>query len=128
MEEKRPVGRPKKTVKETLPENWEEMIISEMKEGAALQEIKAMFNISEDLFYRWMEEEPDFSEAIKRGIKLAEGWWMGEGRKSLRDKDFSYTGWYMNMKNRYNWADKKDITSGGQPINLSGLFSAALDE
>ena len=117
-----PAGRPKEDLS-SLPENWAQEILSLYAEGGSDAEARAMIyrwrdSFSNNLWDRWMEEEPEFWGTIKKGRQLSEAWWQNEGRTSLRDKDFSYVGWYMNMKNRFGWADnqKHDISSGGKPI------------
>jgi hypothetical protein len=89
------------------------VVIELMKEGASQEEVCGHLDISRDTFYRWKEENKEFSDTVKRGIQLSQGWWEREGRISLRDRDFSYTGWYMNMKNRFKWADKQEIKNEG---------------
>ena len=114
----KPIGRPLKPC--NLDEDQFYYIERLYEEGGSDAEVKAYIHsqigsISNDLWERWMKEEPKFSEAIKRGRLLSEAWWTKEGRTNLKDKDFSYTGWYMNMKNRFKWADKQDVNMGGQP-------------
>lgn len=109
---KRPVGRPKSPL--DLPDGWQDKLLDMYRNGAADIEIIAQIHdwrekFSRDLFYRWLDEEPEFSDTIKRGRELAEAVWTREGRENLKDKDFSYVGWYMNMKNRYGWRDKQEI-------------------
>ena len=107
-------GRPKSSfneAKKNFPIDWFDQIIAEYSEGASDVEIKAMVykwrkSFSNDLWDRWMKEEPEFSETIKIGRLLSETWWNKTGRKNLGTKEFSYTGWYMNMKNRFGWSDK----------------------
>lgn len=106
----------------SLPDNWKEIIIDLYREGGSDVEVKALIyewrgSFSNDLWDRWLEEESIFSETIKEGRQLAAAWWMRNGRENLRDKDFNYTGWYMQMKNRYGWRDRNDITSDDKPIN-----------
>ncbi len=118
------VGRPLIKLSD-LPENWKDIIISEMKQGASLQEVYGYLDISESTFKRLCRDEVEFSRTIKKGLRLSQTWWLEVGRKYLRDKDFNYTGWYMNMKNRFDWADKKevktDITTAGEKIEAKPL-------
>lgn len=101
-----PAGRPSEYSPDMLPK-----IIELMSEGASITELAPKLGISRDTIYDWTNKKSpryneDFSYAIKEGISLSEAWWEAEGRSNLRNKDFSYTGWYMNMKNRFNWRDK----------------------
>ena len=123
------VGRPKEDLS-SLPDNWHEEVLELYSEGAADVEIKALIygwrnNFSNNLWDRWMKEEPEFWETIKRGRMLSESWWNKSGRKNLKDKDFSYTGWYMNMKNRFGWRDKQETTlqGGDKAIKTETIIS-----
>lgn len=106
---KKKIGRPKKQLKD-LPGNWKKIVLDEMKEGASIDEITTLLGISYDVYYRLLKEEEDFTETIKRGKQLSKAWWMRQGRLNLftDPKSFSFTGWYMNMKNRFGWTDKQE--------------------
>lgn len=114
-------GRPKEGI-ESLPENWYDDILKLYKEGGSDVEVKALIygwrgSLSNDLWERWMEEEKEFSETIKVGKMLSEAWWSKSGRTNLTNKKFSYTGWYMNMKNRFGWTDRVDNTTKDDKIS-----------
>ena len=116
---KNKVGRPKEDLS-TLPEGWYNDVLRLYKEGGADIEVWAMIyhwrgSFSNDLWERWMKEEPEFSETIKAGKKLSEAWWVENGRTNLKVKDFNYTGWYMQMKNRFGWRDR-----GEHDVNIKG--------
>lgn len=109
------MARPTKYKKEFC-----EVVEAEMKEGASKIEVCAEIGICYDTFLAWQEKYPEFSESIKRGDKLSEAWWLKQGRKNLENGKFSYTGWYMNMKNRHGWRDKHEVAEG--EFNASDEF------
>jgi len=117
-----PAGRP--LAEFDLPGGWQDVVLSFYEQGASDVEVKAYIysvrrSFSNDLWNRWMSEEPQFSETIKVGKMLSEAWWSKEGRTNLKVKDFNYTGWYMNMKNRFGWKDKQEVEqSGGLTIRF----------
>ena len=105
------VGRPKVKLSD-LPSGWSDNMIVLYSEGCSDVEVRvnALDCISEDLWYRLIAEEVEFSVTVKKGKLLSESWWERNGRVSLKDKDFNPTLWYMNMKNRFKWSDKQEIT------------------
>ena len=112
----------------SLPDGWYNEVLELYSEGASDVEIKALIynwrdSFSNDLWDRWLREELQFSETIKKGRLLSESWWSKSGRKNLQNKEFSYTGWYMNMKNRFGWTDRQDTTSGGDKIQSTPVIS-----
>ena len=108
------VGRPRIELSD-LPENWKEKCLTLAEEGASIVELSVMLEISRDTFYALSEREEEFSDTVKRCKELSEAWWERSGRTNLMNKEFNYTGWYMNMKNRFGWRDKTE-----QDINHSG--------
>jgi hypothetical protein len=104
-------GAPSKYKPEML-----EVIIKLMKEGASKVEISAEIDVSTETMAQWCNPEgeyynKEFSATIKKGLRLSQAWWERKGRVELENKDFSYTGWYMNMKNRFQWADKQEVVN-----------------
>ena len=100
-------GRPLKKL-EDLPEGWENIIINLSKEGASIVELAVALDISRQTLYNLSERDEHFLHTIKKCKRYCEAWWLSKGRTELDNKDFSYTGWYMNMKNRFGWADKQE--------------------
>lgn len=118
-----PAGRPKIGI-DVLPREWKEAILDAYKNGASDIEIKALIydwkgHFSNDLWDRWLEEEKEFSEIIKKGRELCQAWWEKKGRTNLDNQKFSYTGWYMNMKNRFKWKDRHDITTDEDKLTIN---------
>lgn len=118
-------GRPKEDLT-SLPEQWKEEIIELYKEGASDVEVKALIcnyrgSLSNDLWDRWINEEPVFSETIKKGRMLSNAWWEKHGRKELGNKEFNSALWYMNMKNRFKWTDRQE---SNVTVNENRIFES----
>ena len=101
-----------------------DVVIELMREGASQDEVIGHLDISRDTFYAWKKENEEFSDSIKRGARLSQTWWERQGRVSLKDREFNYTGWYMNMKNRFKWADKQEVKQEG---NITIVMDTGID-
>jgi hypothetical protein len=113
------MARPKESI-EKLPQGWQSEILELYKEGGSDVEVKALIyewrgRFSNDLWDRWLAQEPEFSEIIKNGRGLSEAWWTTQGRVNLQNNRFNHVLWYMNMKNRFNWTDKQQMDHTGIP-------------
>jgi len=88
-----------------LPEDWKEVIIGMMNEGAAIKEVLREFSMPYTAHEKFLKESEEYREAIRLGETLSEGWWLKEGRTNLPNKQFNNTLWVMNMNNRFGWKD-----------------------
>ena len=62
------MGRPKNTPAQDFPDEWEAKIMRLYEVGGCDVEVRAeLGGISEDLFYRLLEEDEKFSLTIKKG-------------------------------------------------------------
>lgn len=132
-------GRPKKTVKNCLPENWKEIILQLSSEGMSDVEIRAELCIaggkfSHETWYALKERDAEFSETLNIGKVLCQAWWEKQSRTRLyhsKGSIFETGSWYANMKNRFGWRDKNDIDLGkdfnGAAASISALFRAEYD-
>ena len=98
-------GRPTKYLPEYCMKAYEIM-----RQGASLEELAYDLDVHTDTVVEWSNVHEDFSVAIKEGRSFAKGWWLKKGREHIENKEFNSTLWYMNMKNRYGWADKHETS------------------
>lgn len=104
-----PAGRPKKTLAQ-LPDGWKEAMLAIAREGGSELECRVELGMSNDLWYRLKDEEPEFSEVVKSCKELCQVWWERHGRKMASGQaDGNPTTWIFNMKNRFGWADKQEV-------------------
>lgn len=111
-----PAGAPTKYKPE-----YKDVLLDLMKQGASIYELCLEFEVCEQTIYNWFKEHPEFLESKKKGLSFSRGWWERQGRTNLKDKDFNYTGWYMNMKNRFGWADKSENKNDNKNYNSKEL-------
>lgn len=120
---KGPGGRPTKYKPEMC-----EKVVALMQEGASKAEVAAVLDISHETLNEWTKNNPEFSDAIKKGVRLSEAWWEKMARENLitmpKGPQFNATLWYMNMKNRFGWRDKQEIEHSGEVTNKTVLIDA----
>ena len=100
-------------------EEFNQIALDLMKEGASIVEVCAEIGISRETLYDWINPEsprfkPVFSDTIKSGIEYAQAWWEAQGRKAtFNQTGFNATSYIFIMKNRFNkdYKDKHDIDS-----------------
>lgn len=114
-----PGGRPRKYSREDTAK-MADTIMEHMSRGASCIEVAAELNMCMDTFYKYSDPEEgylEFADAVKKGRALCEAWWMKKGRENIDSKVFRDALWYMNMKNRFGWVDKQEVTGkNGGPL------------
>lgn len=86
-----------------------ETVIELGAKGASRAEIAMELGIHWDTFHEWQKQHPAFSDAIKRAMQLAQGWWEKKGREAtFASEGFNATSYIFQMKNRFRdeWSDR----------------------
>ena len=81
-----------------------------LEQGYSKQATAGALGISVRTFYQWLEDHPQFSQAVEQGEAGSQKWWEDRGRESCAGDSFNATVWVMTMKNRFGWRDKQEIT------------------
>ena len=101
-----PAGRPTKYRPEYC-----EMIIEHMAQGLSKEAFAGVVGVTVQTFYNWTEAHPEFLEAVKEGEAKCRVFWEKLGMEGARGSDeFNATAWIFNMKNRFAWRDRQEIS------------------
>lgn len=115
-------GRPKKKLSD-FPNGWELRLLEMGREGMMDVDARVYLGIAKDTFYRLLDEEPHFLEAVSAMREASHTWWASIPRKGFKDgtsKNLNSNLFALVMRNRFgdewNTEKKVDITSGGEKI------------
>lgn len=113
-----PAGRPTKYRVEYC-----EIAEQVLSEGYSQAVLAGRLGVDEDTITAWKAKHPRFLGAIKRGLLKGQDMWETMGMNGARGKidGFNSASWIFNMKNRFSWRDKQEISGedgGALQINI----------
>ena len=94
-----------------------ERVIELGRGGASKAEMCLELDIHHTTLEAWQQRHPEFSEAVKRALWFAQGWWEREGRVNTFGSDkFHATSYIFQMKNRFrdDWNDRTITEHAGK--------------
>lgn len=96
-----------------------QLLMEHMKLGYSFECFGAEVLVTEKTLYNWVDKYPDFLQSKRLGEKLCQKWWEKLGRGIVSGKIQGNAAVYIfNMKNRFNWSDKREVAlSGSVEIN-----------
>lgn len=117
-----PVGRPREPF--DLPEGWQNMILKGYAEGMSDAEIRVIIRglrpsgrFNPDLWYEWIDREPEFAQTIKEGKDVSRAWWEQMGRLGIKGQ-INYTGWLIQVRNRFGYATPENDEEQDTPKQI----------
>lgn len=76
-----------------------EAVIEHMRDGASLTSFAASIEVARSSINEWMEQHPEFSEAVKRGKALCAAWWERIARSGATGGNANPTLCIFGLKN-----------------------------
>lgn len=123
-----PAGRPTKYKPEYC-----DQVREFLKDGYSVAGFAGSIPISVQTVYNWMEEHPEFLDAVKAGQAAAALWWEDIARANAQKSEGNATTIIFGLKNRVplEWRDRKELdhtSSDGtmSPQNVDGAIVSAL--
>jgi transposase-like protein len=118
-------GRPTKYRPEIVNE-----VVPFMSQGYSKEALAGHLKICKNTLYEWIEQYPDFSDAINKGTVESLKFWEKIGienilnvsesdGKNSRSQSLNATAWIFNMKNRFKWNDNKEENDRPIVVNLN---------
>ena len=114
----------KKVVKKKMgrPTKYRESFCEDLKEhmagGLSFECFGPAIGVAQSSVENWIKVHEKFLGAKKEGFALSRDFYEKVGRQGMLGKipGFNTTVWIFNMKNRFMWRDKHDITSGEKSL------------
>ncbi len=123
---KRKIGRPKFEITEAICAKAEHLA----SKGLTVDQIAAVFGVSDATIYERQAENPDFYDALKRGRAAG----IVDVTNALYEKatvDKDNTAMIFWLKNRAGWVDKQETTTTVEQrhvIDLTGIDNESLSK
>jgi hypothetical protein len=105
-------GRPKTPFKD----EYCDFVIQLGKEGKSYAQIALALDISKPTLYLWMEQYPNFFDAMERARLYAEAWFEDQMQSGLWSKEFNGVLWgkAVSVRFRDSYGDKSSIELSGE--------------
>lgn len=97
-----------------------DVVIELGKQGKSITQMACSINVVKQTLYNWMDEYPDFLDAITRARQESQNWWESKGQDSLDNQNFQSSVYNRSMACRFpeDWRDNVgvDVTTKGNEL------------
>lgn len=85
--------------------------------GLSFDSFGGVVLVSRETLYNWTRKHKEFLDTKKQYTPACQLFWEKMGRSGAAGQvpGFNTGAWIFNMKNRFNWTDKKEIEHSGAP-------------
>ena len=104
-----PVGRQRTTV-DDLKKDWKQIIMDCGQEGGSAVEMRCLLGVAQTAWSTLMEDSEEFRITVSTAQDMCEVWWERAGRSMVTGSPGNATVWSLNMRNRFAWFDKQDLS------------------
>lgn len=90
-----------------------------LAQGYSQAVLAGELGVDEDTITAWKKRHAEFRRAIERGSCAGLKFWETAGIDGMmgRIQNFNAASWIFNMKNRFGWRDKRELTGAdGDPL------------
>lgn len=107
-----------------------QMLKDDMAQGRSFEAFAGLAGVDKVTLYEWVKKHPDFANAKREAFELSRRFWEDAaianlvntsesgfdemGNKVSRSKSLNSTAWIFNMKNRFGWRDRVEISAGDE--------------
>lgn len=111
-------------LKDTYKKIYCKKLIEHMENGLSYESFAGSLGVARQTLYNWEEKHKEFKLAHEIGVAKSQLFWEELGIKGTAGfvNKFNALSWLFNMKNRFDWKDKKDITTDGEKIPSQVVF------
>jgi transposase len=111
---KKKLGRPS----DYKPEYCNQLI-NFMAEGYSFEAFAGYIGKHKDVLYNWAKKNPDFNDAKKIAFARCQYFWERKGMEGMqKGRDFNATVWIFNMKNRFFWRDRTEVSTENEAFKI----------
>lgn len=88
-----------------------DMVLPFMEQGYSTTALAGHIGVSRSTLYLWMDEYPEFSDAVKEGMAASAIWWENCLRDNAAKGEGNATAAIFGLKNRASddWRDKREV-------------------
>lgn len=97
---------------------WAQELVYFYSEGYTDAEVAAALKTPIKEYYKRVNDDKVFAQLVDYGRTLSQAFWEGQVRKNLNNKTFNTSAWAFFMKNKYGWADKTEVASTTENVNM----------
>ena len=105
-----PAGRPTK-----YDPKYCELVVEHMRDGASLTSFAASIGVARSTINEWVDQNFEFSEAVKEGKAVCAAWWEELARKNAKEGGGNATLVIFGLKNMAgnDWRERASVEVSG---------------